>query len=127
MPRADGSGKIGAHSAFLSEWQDHDSDGDLLYHDEAGFTGSFGFLGSKTGWGMCRFQTAEPTFLDRVEFWVADATTDVDVYIYGDFNGTVPQNLMASSLDHSFDAAGYHSIQLEEALPWKERRPLVWG
>jgi hypothetical protein len=112
-----GSARMGSHAAFLNEWQDHDSDGDLLYHDEAGFTGSFGFLGSKTGWGLCRFEASEPTFLDRVEFWVADATTDVDVYVYDDFTGAVPQNLMASSLDESFDVAGYHSIELAEALP----------
>jgi len=112
-----GSARMGSHASFVNEWQDYDSDGGLLYHDEGGFTGSFGFLSSKTAWGLCRFPVSEATFLDRVEFWVGDATTDVDIYVYDDFTGVVPQNLMASSLDHSYDVAGYHSVKLAESLP----------
>jgi C1A family cysteine protease len=112
-----GSARMGSHASFVNEWQDYDPDGGLLYHDEAGLTGCFGFLSSRTAWGLCRFETTEATFLDRVEFWVGDATTDVDIYVYDDFSGGAPHNLMASSLDHSFEAAGYHSVKMAEAPP----------
>jgi C1A family cysteine protease len=112
-----GSAKMGSHASFVNEWQAYDADGDLLYHDEGGFTGSFGFIGSKTAWGLCRFEADEATFLERVEFWVGDATSDVDIYVYDDFTGVVPENLMASSLNHSFGFGGYRSVVLAEPLP----------
>jgi hypothetical protein len=52
----------------------------------------------------------------RVEFWTADETTDIDIYIYGDFNGTAPSNLLASQLDNAFTEAGYHSIELNHPM-----------
>lgn len=119
-----GSARMGTHASFVNEWQDYDADGDVIYHDEGGLTGSIGFVASKTAWGLCRFETDQATFLERVEFWVADETSDVDVYVYDDFAGGVPENLMASSLDHSFGCAGYHSVRLSEPLPLSPGDPL---
>jgi hypothetical protein len=54
----------------------------------------------------------EDAELERVEFWTTDATTDVDVYVYDDFNGSVLSNLLESELDNSFGEMGYHSVSL---------------
>jgi hypothetical protein len=52
-----------------------------------------------------------------VEFFTTDVTTDVDVRIYGGFNGTSVSGLLASSDNHAFAEPGYHYVQLAEPLP----------
>ena len=49
-----------------------------------------------------------------IEFWTNDQTTDVDVYLYNNFNtGTLALGtLLTSSLNHSFTEAGYHSVSI---------------
>jgi hypothetical protein len=51
-----------------------------------------------------------------VEFWTTDVTTDVDVYIYDDFDGTTLSNLLWSDLDQSFAEAGYHGVVVDPPL-----------
>ena len=51
-----------------------------------------------------------------MEFWTTDVTTDVDVYVYGSFNGTTASGLLASRFDQSFAEPGYHYVQLDEPL-----------
>ena len=53
-----------------------------------------------------------------MEFWTTDVTTDIDVYIYDDFNTstTTLSNLLWSSLNNSFSEAGYHSVALASPL-----------
>ncbi len=111
-----GSANIGADSSFMYDWQDYDPNGDIWYYDEAGWTGAMGY-DSTTGWGLCKFTPTSNTFATRVEFWTTDATTDMDVYIYDDFNGTTLSNLLWSSLNHSFDEAGYHGVELDSPVP----------
>ena len=106
-----GSAGIGKYSSFMSDWQDYNSSGGLLHYDEAGWTSQWGY-GATTVWGLCGYTLAAQSYLTRVEFWTNDATTDVDIYLYDDFNGSSPSNLLASSLDNSFPEAGYHSISL---------------
>jgi len=76
---------------------------------------SIGF-GNTTAWGLCKFVMPEDAELLRVEFWTTDATTDVDVYVYDDFNGSVLSNLLASEPDNSFGEMGYHSVPLTTYL-----------
>jgi hypothetical protein len=54
--------------------------------------------------------------LTRVELWTTDATTDIDVYIYDDFNGSTLSNLLASRLNISYNEAGYHSVTLDSPI-----------
>jgi C1A family cysteine protease len=114
-----GSAQIGAYSSFVYDWQDYDPEGGLLYHDEAGFTGSLGYV-NPTGWGLCKFVPTEDCAIERVEFWTVDATIDLDIYIYDDFNGGIVSNLLASELDTPFENAGYHSVALSSAAPISE-------
>ncbi len=106
-----GSANIGSWASFLSTWQAYDTDGSLLYYDEAGYTNSVGY-GTTTAWGFCKSIPVDDVILKRVEFWTCDATPDVDVYIYDNFNGTSLSNLIASKLNSSFDLPGYHSVEI---------------
>ncbi len=111
-----GSAGIGKNSSFIYAWQDYDPEGGIMYYDEAGLTHLFGCTGSTTGWGLCKFPSPVSTYVTRVEFYTSDATTDVDVYIYDDFDGTAPTNLLWSSLNHSFAEAGYHGVAVNPPL-----------
>jgi hypothetical protein len=111
-----GSANIGWYSSFLKEWKDYDPCDRLLSYDEAGYITHTGF-GDSTAWAMCKFIADENMILDRVEFWTTDATTDVDIHVYGDFDGTSLSNLLASELNNSFTEMGYHSVQLTPPVP----------
>jgi C1A family cysteine protease len=110
-----GSANIGQYAAFVVDWQDYDPCGKLLLYDEAGYYSHAGY-GNVTAWGMCRFVLEDDAELERVEFWTTDATTDVDIYVYDDFDGTTLSNLLASELDHSYGEMGYHSVPLTAPL-----------
>ncbi len=110
-----GSAGMGQWSSFAFDWQDYDTDGNLLYYDEAGWNSNIGY-GSTTAWGMCKFVQPATSYLYRVEFWTADITTDIDIYVYDDFSGGTLSNLLASKLNVSFAEAGYHSVALDAPL-----------
>jgi len=107
-----GSGGIGMWSSYLSDWQDYDENGELLYHDEGGWMTTWGY-GSTTAWGLCKFVPSQDININRVEFWTTDVTTDIDVFLYDDFNGISASNVLAFKLDLSFGEAGYHSVVLD--------------
>ncbi len=106
-----GSASFGKYSSYVHDWQHYDTYGDVLYYDEGGWTSNWGYS-DVTAWGMCKFVVADDTRIIRVEFWTNDITTDVDVYLYDDFDGSTLSNLLASSLNHSYTEAGYHSVLL---------------
>ena len=112
-----GSAEIGKYSSYMHLWQDYDSNGGIMYYDDAGWNTEWGY-NSTTAWGLCKFIPSTNTTVTNVEFWTTDATTDVDAYIYDDFNVTTTalSKLLWSSLDHSFSEAGYHSVQLSSPL-----------
>jgi C1A family cysteine protease len=115
-----GSANIGKDSSFMYDWQDYDEEGDLMYYDEAGgWWNAWGYSSpdETIGWGLCKFIPTSNTYVTRVEFWTTDVTTDVDIYLYDDFDGTTLSNLLYSNLDLSFEEAGYHSVQLNSPLP----------
>jgi C1A family cysteine protease len=107
-----GSAQIGMYASYIEEWQNYDSDGEILYYDEAGWTSHWGY-GNPTAWGLCKFVPSSTCSLTRVEFWTNDSTADLDVYIYDDFNGFSLSNLLVSKLNISYAQAGYHSVALD--------------
>jgi len=111
-----GSASIGKWSSYVYNWQDYDDEGDIKYHDEGGWTSSWGFSSNTTCFGLSKYVPTANTYLTRVEFWTNDATTDIDVYIYDDFNGLALSDALASRLNSTFDEAGYHSIALTTPL-----------
>jgi C1A family cysteine protease len=107
-----GSASIGKNSSFIYRWQDYDSNGGIMYYDECGWTASGRPAVSTTAWGLCKF-TLSNTYVNQVEFWTTDNTTDIDVYIYDSFDGSTLSGLLASKLNNSFAEAGYHSVALD--------------
>jgi C1A family cysteine protease len=110
-----GSASVGMWSSFIGETMPEDPASTVLFHDEGGFTSALGF-GATTIWGLARHDAAQETYLHRVEFWITDAATDVDVYVYDTFSGGVLSGLLASSPDHAFTEAGYHHVELASPL-----------
>jgi C1A family cysteine protease len=111
-----GAANIGTSSSFVHAWQDYDPNGDIWYYDDDGWWSSWGFA-DPAAWGLARFVPDSDTNLTRVEFWTTDATTDVDVYVYDDFDGSTLGNKLAHVLDKSYDEAGYHSVELSSPVP----------
>ncbi len=111
-----GSAAIGANSSFAAEVADFSPADTLLHYDEGGFGGCIGILNKRTIWGLCKFVPSGSVEVRRVEFWTADATVDIDIYIYDDFDGGVPSDLLVSKPDNAFDMAGYHSVSLTQPL-----------
>lgn len=111
-----GSASIGMYSSFIYNWQAYDTSGGIMYYDDDYGSNAWG-CGTTTAWGLAKFVPSSNANVTRVEFWTWDITTDVDVYIYDDFDGTSPSNLLRSDLDNSFSEAGYHSVQLASPLP----------
>lgn len=109
-----GSAKIGSWTSSVSSWQDYNSAEELLYHDEGGWGVNVGWDGSTTAWGLAKFTPTNDRYLNKVEFWTIDATTDVDVYVYDDFNGTNVSNLLETKFDQFFSHAGYHTVFLPD-------------
>ena len=114
-----GSASIGMYSSFLYGWQNYDPTGGIMYYDDSGgWESAFGCdPSSTTAWGLVKFIPSSNTNVTRVEFWTTDITTDVDAYIYDDFDGTSPSNLLASVENNPFSEAGYHSVELASPLP----------
>ena len=106
-----GSAGIGQYSSYVNEYQDYASNGELLYLDDGGWTTSYGY-GITTAYGLTKHTLPSDQYVTRIEFWTNDVTTDVDVWLYDDFNGSTVSNLLASKTDTSFTEAGYHSIAL---------------
>lgn len=106
-----GSASMGKYSSYMSDYMDYDASGSLLAYDDNGWTNQWGY-GSTTAWGLCVFPIATQQYITHVEFWTNDVTTDVDIYIYDNFDGTSLSTLLDSSLDNSFTEAGYHSVAL---------------
>ena len=111
-----GAANIGMYSSFVHSWQDYDNNGGIMYYDDDCGDTAWGYS-STTAWGLCKFIPSNDTAASRVEFWTWDATTDVDIYIYDDFDGTSLSNLLRSQLDYNFTEAGYHSVPLTSPLP----------
>lgn len=110
-----GSASIGKWSSYLYDWQNYDSLGGVMYWDEGGWTYNWGYQ-DQTAWGLCKFDTWGPIKVMAVEFWTNDVTTDIDVYVYDDFDGSNLSNLLATDLNNDFEEAGYHSIALDPAV-----------
>ncbi len=116
-----GSANIGRSASYMAEWQDYDEHGGILYYDDDCADDGAWRSGSAptTTWGLCEFTPTSSTYATRVEFWTTDITTDIDVYLYDDFDGVDldNSNLLWSSLNHSFEEAGYHGIDVAPPVP----------
>jgi C1A family cysteine protease len=119
-----GAADIGKWSSFMNGWQDYDNNGSIMYYDDDYWDLSWGY-GSTTAWGLCNFTPSSNTNATRVEFWTVDATTDVDIYIYDNFDGTSLSNQLVNQTNYSFTEAGYHGVNLTSPLPLTAGDPVI--
>ncbi len=110
-----GSANVGAISNFVQEWQNYDPEGALWHYDEGGWRHSWG-CEDTTAWGLAKFSAPTEANIERIEFWTTDATTDVDVFLYREFDGDALSGLLASKLDSRFGEAGYHSVRFDAPI-----------
>jgi len=121
-----GSASIGMWSSFMYDWQDYDNNGSIMYYDDDCWNWQRGY-GNTTGWGLCNFTPTNNTYATRVEFWTVEATTDIDIYIYDDFNTTTLSlsNELVNQTNYNFTEAGYHSVPLDSPLPLTAGDPVI--
>jgi C1A family cysteine protease len=108
-----GSASIGKWSSYMNSWQDYDPTGEVYYYDEGGWTNSWGFGTNLSCYALAAFTPTSSGYLRRVEFWTTDATSDIDIYVYGTFTGLAVSDLIESKSNLSFTEAGYHSVALD--------------
>jgi len=65
---------------------------------------------------LVKFVPTRNTRITRVEFWTADATTDVDLYICDSFDGNRPSSVLWSHENLSYSEAGYFSVPVDPVL-----------
>jgi len=109
------SASIGMDSSCMSQYQDYENDG-IMYYDDDCWSNWMGY-GTTEAWGLCKYIPQSDTSVSRVEFWTTDVNTEVDVYLYGDFDGTTLSSLLWSSTSHTFDEAGYHGVIVNPSIP----------
>jgi C1A family cysteine protease len=112
-----GSANIGKWSSCMDRWKAYDEFELIHSWDEAGWVQDFGGTYT-TWWQLARFTpgTASARMLTDVEFYTTDVTTDVDIYVYDNFNGTTTSTLLTSKLNLSYPEAGLHSVALNDTL-----------
>ena len=111
-----GSAQIGTNASYIHDYQDYDPAGGLLLYDEAGGWWNARGFGDTTAWSLSKFVPGADGRVTRIEFWTADATRDVDLYLYGSFDGTRPSDLLYSRLDLSYNEAGYISVPVDREV-----------
>jgi len=121
-----GSAHIGEDSSFMYDWQDYDNNGSIMYYDDD-YQNDYVGYSNKTGWGLCNFTPTNNTYATRVEFWTVDTTTDIDVYIYDDFDPSTLSlsNLLVSQFNYSYVEPGYHSVPLSSPLSLTAGDPVI--
>jgi len=124
-----GSASIGTWSSFMYDWQDYDNNGGIMYYDDDCQNDYFGWMSTTptVAWGLCNFTPFSNTYATRVEFWTTDSTTDIDIYIYDDFDipTTSLSTLLASEFNYSFAEPGYHGVNLTSPLALTAGDPVM--
>jgi len=124
-----GSARIGEWSSYMYDWQDYDNNGSIYYYDDDCQNDYFGWASTTptVAWGLCNFTPTNNTYATRVEFWTTGATSDIDIYIYDDFNvaTTSVSNLLVSQFNYSYNEPGYHSVPLTSPLALTAGDPVM--
>jgi len=124
-----GSASIGTWSSYMYDWQDYDNNGSIYYYDDDCQNDYFGWASTTptVAWGLCNFTPANNTYATRVEFWTTGATSDIDIYIYDDFNvaTTSLSTLLVSQFNYSYNEPGYHSVPLTSPLALTAGDPVM--
>ena len=109
--------RIGESSNVITGYTDYDPNMTMYYWDEWGWWSSVGY-GDGNDHAVVEFTPQNANeYVHSIHFWATAGPTTYTIYIYDDFDGNAPTNLLRQSLNHSFDEAGYHSVALASPLP----------
>lgn len=93
----------------MDKWHDYRTGEKCLSLTNSMYSSALGF-GSPEAWYMVKITPDSSTdIVDCVETWTNDITTDVDFYLYDDFDGSATSILLGSVLNQSYSYAGYVS------------------
>ena len=109
--------------AYLT-YEDADPDWELLYWDEAGWVGSFGY-GETSAWMTNVFTSDRDSTLTHIEFWTNDHGTDFVITVYQDGNPSDGLDNPVTSQEGSCDEAGYYAIALEQPVELDAGEPFA--
>ena len=117
-----GKDEIGTHASIITGYEPYNPNVRTLYYDEAGMTGGVGILGENCIKGLCIYHTGCENVVN-IEFWTTGKTSDIDLYLYDDFNHSSTSginstfgNLLYSIEDLSYQHPGYHSIKIDKPV-----------
>jgi C1A family cysteine protease len=109
--------------AYLT-YEAQDSHAELLYWDEAGLVGSFGY-GDTSAWMTNVFTAQRDSTLTHVELWTTDHNTDYTINVYCDGNPIDGLENPVTSQTGSCDEAGYYSIALYDSVELHAGQPFA--
>jgi C1A family cysteine protease len=112
-----GSAGIGSDAAFIQSWVPYEPRTTFLYHDEAGPQDWLSYGGTSQPWGLACLRSNVQGHATHVGIWTSDQTTDVDVFVYGAFDGNTLSGLLWQGQNYTFQYAGYHTIPISPSLP----------
>ena len=96
--------------AYL-EYKDHDPAEELLYWDEAGFVGAFGYNDS-IAWMASVFTADQSGNLTHVDFWATSNNAQYELYVWDGYFGSELAHQTGSCQEY-----GYYSIPLSTPIP----------
>ena len=115
-----GSARIGENACVFTGYKSYDPAEMIYHHDEWGWKISVGY-GDSDDWGLVAFTPAglppEGRLLKAVDFWAVWAPMTYTAFVFDDFNGRYPTNLLAGPLTGSKAEAGYYSVPLPSPVP----------
>jgi C1A family cysteine protease len=111
-----GSARIGENTSVITGFKNYTASEQIYHYDEWGWWSSVGW-GDGDDYGLVAFTpTTDGDLLKAVDFWATWEPTNYTIWIYDDFNGATPTNLLAGPITGSKTEAGYYSIALSSPL-----------
>ncbi len=116
-----GSANIGQKACFFARegYKKYHSKEQLLYYDEFGCFGKWGYSDDYDAYGLCcfspDFSDEESVYLKYVEFWAALPNMDYEIRVFDRFDrsgGGAASSQMGATVSGSLTDAGYYSIAL---------------
>ncbi len=101
-------------AAIWPKRMDFNSNAFFYRNDELGGIGAFGFDASD--YGLAKFEVANSLPVTKIMTWSFMGDAYISVWVYDDFDGSGPSNLLSQSLDNYCAYSGYYFFDLPAPL-----------
>lgn len=108
-----GCGGVGSHASAIGDYEIYDPNIHTANYDEAGWTASIGAGGFNCIRALCKYDVSGNN-VTGIEFWTTGATSDIDLYLYDDFDNVKLGKELFSMQNLSYAEPGYHSVSFDE-------------